>query len=126
MDFYFSVWNAILIVTFIFKAISEQSKKSKQSNRNRPTNSTNSMESIQDLLTDIFGSAISAAYPDIPDPPVVIALSGNNVKFGDYQCNSALQLANMFKQQGEFRQFQVYLIKSLKPQDTCSNNSFLQ
>lgn len=59
------------------------------------------MESIQDLLADLFRSAISAAYPNIPDPPVVIALSAGNPKFGDYQCNSAMQLANTLKQGGK-------------------------
>lgn len=59
------------------------------------------MESIQDVLTELFGIAISAAYPNIPDPPVVIALSAGNPKFGDYQCNSAMQLANTLKQGGK-------------------------
>lgn len=64
------------------------------------TNSNN-MDNIQQLLSEIFEAAIKSAFPDLPDPPVVIALSGNNVKFGDFQCNSALPIANMFKQLGQ-------------------------
>ncbi|KAF5285027.1 hypothetical protein FQR65_LT02339 [Abscondita terminalis] len=58
------------------------------------------MDTVQENLVDIFTKAIAAAFPDLPDPPVVIALSGNNPKFGDYQCNSALPIANMYKQSG--------------------------
>lgn len=46
--------------------------------------------------------AISKAFPDLPEAPVVIALSGNNPKFGDYQCNSAMQISNAYKQMGKY------------------------
>lgn len=59
------------------------------------------MDSILDTLNNLFSTAIKEAFPDIPDAPVVIALSGNNPKFGDYQCNSALQISNIFKQMGK-------------------------
>lgn len=58
------------------------------------------MQSITEILTDIFSSAISRAYPDVVDPPVLIALSGSNPQFGDYQCNSAMALAKIFRQLG--------------------------
>lgn len=58
------------------------------------------MLSIQSELNDIFGDAIASAFPDIPDAPVVIALSGNNPKFGDYQCNSAMPIVGILKAQG--------------------------
>lgn len=58
------------------------------------------MESISGILTEAFESGISKAYPDLVDPPVVIAQAGNNPKFGDYQCNSAMPIANLLKQQG--------------------------
>uniref|UniRef100_A0A1Y1NH99 Probable arginine--tRNA ligase, cytoplasmic n=1 Tax=Photinus pyralis TaxID=7054 RepID=A0A1Y1NH99_PHOPY len=63
--------------------------------------SSNNMDNLQQLLSEIFEAAIKSAFPDLPDPPVVIALSGNNVKFGDYQCNSALPIANILKQSGQ-------------------------
>ncbi|GLV39941.1 Arginyl-tRNA synthetase [Carabus blaptoides fortunei] len=58
------------------------------------------MLSIQEELSDIFAQGISAAFPDVPDAPVVIALSGTNPKFGDYQCNSAMPIAGILKSQG--------------------------
>lgn len=58
------------------------------------------MQSITDILTELFSMAITSACPDITDPPVVIALSANP-KFKDYQCNSALPLANIYKQLGK-------------------------
>ncbi|KAF7282436.1 hypothetical protein GWI33_002666 [Rhynchophorus ferrugineus] len=60
-----------------------------------------SLESIMNVLINLFTSAIKSACPEINDPPVVVALSGNNPKFGDYQCNSAMALANLYKQQGQ-------------------------
>lgn len=71
------------------------------------------MHSITDILTDLFSKAISSAYPDVPEAPVVIALSGNNPKFGDYQCNSALPIANIFKQTGK-KQYSC-IKRNLKP-----------
>ncbi|CAG9860921.1 unnamed protein product [Phyllotreta striolata] len=58
------------------------------------------MQSINNILTDLFTIAISKACPDIEDPPIVLALS-TNPKFKDYQCNSALPIANIYKQQSK-------------------------
>lgn len=58
------------------------------------------MESISNKLYIIFKTAIETALPDVADAPVVISLSGNNPKFGDYQCNSAMPIANIYKQLG--------------------------
>ncbi|XP_013189791.1 arginine--tRNA ligase, cytoplasmic [Amyelois transitella] len=52
---------------------------------------------ILDELKNVFEAAITSAYPDLEDPPVVITLSGNNPKFGDYQCNSALAISQLLK-----------------------------
>lgn len=81
---------------FILKAIEAQQL---QLNKSAPTASK--MESIVGILTDLFTTAVSKAVPDVPDPPIVIALSGNNPKFGDYQCNSAMPISNIYKQLGE-------------------------
>ncbi|KAK4887234.1 hypothetical protein RN001_003505 [Aquatica leii] len=70
-------------------------ESAKSSSRNNKT-----MDTVQEILIDVFGKAIADAFPDLPDPPIVIALSGNNPKFGDYQCNSALPIANSYKQSG--------------------------
>lgn len=53
--------------------------------------------SVVDELKNIFEIAIRSAYPDLDDPPIVISLSGNNPKFGDYQCNSAMAISQLLK-----------------------------
>ncbi|XP_071570039.1 arginine--tRNA ligase, cytoplasmic isoform X2 [Temnothorax nylanderi] len=55
--------------------------------------------SIKDNLCAVFHKAISAAYPDIVDPPVIVTTS-SNPKFGDYQCNSAMPLAQQLSSCG--------------------------
>ncbi|XP_011151941.2 arginine--tRNA ligase, cytoplasmic [Harpegnathos saltator] len=55
--------------------------------------------SINNTLCDIFREAIHLAYPDISDPPVIVTTS-NNLKFGDYQCNSAMPLAQHLSSSG--------------------------
>jgi len=52
------------------------------------------MRSIQEMLNQIFFSAIVAAYPDLPEAPVVI-MPSSNAKFGDYQCNSAMSMSQV-------------------------------
>ncbi|XP_022130022.2 arginine--tRNA ligase, cytoplasmic [Pieris rapae] len=52
---------------------------------------------VVDELKKIFTIAIQSAYPDLEDLPVVITLSGNNPKFGDYQCNSAMPISQLLK-----------------------------
>ncbi|KAJ8964239.1 hypothetical protein NQ314_005038 [Rhamnusium bicolor] len=81
-------------LTILNRAITAQSMNVQPRDETR-------MQSITDIITDTFSSAIAAAFPDITDPPVVIALSGSNPKFGDYQCNSAMPLANIYKQLGK-------------------------
>lgn len=55
--------------------------------------------SIRDNLVAVFRSAIGAAYPDVADPPVIVTTS-SNPKFGDYQCNSAMPLAQQLSGAG--------------------------
>lgn len=57
--------------------------------------------SILTALQKYFEVAIQRAYPDLPDAPVVVAVSGN-AKFGDYQCNSAMPIAQLLKAKGLF------------------------
>lgn len=56
--------------------------------------SERSMQSMQEALTALFATAIEAAYPDLPDAPVIINPS-TNAKFGDYQCNSAMSICQV-------------------------------
>ncbi|KYN19971.1 Arginyl-tRNA synthetase, cytoplasmic, partial [Trachymyrmex cornetzi] len=55
--------------------------------------------SIKDHLSAVFHKAIGTAYPDILDPPVIVTTS-TNPKFGDYQCNSAMPLAQQLSSSG--------------------------
>lgn len=55
------------------------------------------MKSLQEMLNNIFETAIAAAYPDLPEAPVVI-MPSSNYKFGDYQCNSAMSMAQVSDQ----------------------------
>lgn len=71
------------------------------SSKNSAPKKVTTMENIQEILTNLFAKAISLAFPDLTDPPIVITLSGNNPKFGDYQCNSAMPISNIYKQLGK-------------------------
>lgn len=56
--------------------------------------------SILTALVKYFEVAVQRAYPELPDAPVVVSLSGNS-KFGDYQCNSAMPITQLLKAKGE-------------------------
>ncbi|EZA54370.1 putative arginyl-tRNA synthetase, cytoplasmic [Ooceraea biroi] len=47
---------------------------------------------IHSVLCELFTDAIKAAFPEVINAPVIVT-STTNVKFGDYQCNSAMPLA---------------------------------
>jgi len=55
------------------------------------------MQSIQEELVRIFAEAIQTAFPDVPYDAVPVVPSS---KFGDYQCNAAMQLSQLLKAQG--------------------------
>lgn len=63
--------------------------------------------SIIDHFTKIFNVAITAAFPDLPNPPQAAVVVGTNPKFNDYQCNSSMQLAAFLKP--------IYAAKGTKP-----------
>lgn len=48
-------------------------------------------------LENVFEVAIESAYPDLHAPPAAVSISGNNPKFGDYQCNSAMAISQLLK-----------------------------
>ncbi|KAM9788922.1 arginine--tRNA ligase, cytoplasmic [Neosynchiropus ocellatus] len=58
-----------------------------------------SMTNINQRLQEIFGQAIRASCPELDDPPLVVT-PNQQAKFGDYQCNSAMALAQMLKAKG--------------------------
>ncbi|XP_013793092.2 arginine--tRNA ligase, cytoplasmic-like [Limulus polyphemus] len=52
------------------------------------------MNSPRELILGIFRQAVKEAFPEIEDPPVPV-LPSNQEKFGDYQCNSAMPIAQV-------------------------------
>uniref|UniRef100_A0A8B9HAM1 Arginine--tRNA ligase, cytoplasmic n=1 Tax=Astyanax mexicanus TaxID=7994 RepID=A0A8B9HAM1_ASTMX len=72
-------------------------KKSLQEER---SSNSKSMTNINQRLQEIFGDAISVAYPDLEDPPLAVT-PNQQAKFGDYQCNSAMAMAQMMKSKGQ-------------------------
>nr|XP_033783190.1 arginine--tRNA ligase, cytoplasmic isoform X1 [Geotrypetes seraphini]XP_033783191.1 arginine--tRNA ligase, cytoplasmic isoform X1 [Geotrypetes seraphini] len=67
------------------KSLEEERKKS-----------TKAMININKCLQDIFRNAIKAAFPELENPPLAVTVS-QQPKFGDYQCNSAMSIAQMLK-----------------------------
>ncbi|KAG1927905.1 arginine--tRNA ligase, cytoplasmic [Pimephales promelas] len=58
------------------------------------------MLNINQSLQQIFGKAISTAYPDLENPPLSVS-PNQQAKFGDYQCNSAMAMSQMMKAKGQ-------------------------
>ncbi|XP_051955371.1 arginine--tRNA ligase, cytoplasmic [Xyrauchen texanus] len=57
------------------------------------------MMNINQGLQQIFGEAISTAYPDLENSPLAVT-PNQQAKFGDYQCNSAMAMSQMMKAKG--------------------------
>ena len=55
------------------------------------------MKNINAVLASVFGRAVAAAFPDLPEAPAPVAPSA---KFGDYQFNGAMAIAGMLKAAG--------------------------
>lgn len=52
------------------------------------------MMNINQRLQEIFGEAIREAWPDLENPPLAVT-PNQQAKFGDYQCNSAMAMAQV-------------------------------
>lgn len=70
------------------------------------------MISISNHLTELFADAIATAYPTLPNAPAVITQS-SNIKFGDYQCNSALPIAKLLNNSEKPRDIAQTIVNSL-------------
>ncbi|TWW75273.1 arginine--tRNA ligase, cytoplasmic [Takifugu flavidus] len=57
------------------------------------------MLNISQRLQEIFGLTIRTSYPELENPPLALA-PNQQPKFGDYQCNSAMAMAQMLKAKG--------------------------
>ncbi|XP_033242751.1 probable arginine--tRNA ligase, cytoplasmic isoform X1 [Drosophila miranda] len=57
--------------------------------------------SITEHLENVFARAISLAFPEYGNIPVIIApVNSASAKYGDYQCNNAMGLAKKMKEMG--------------------------
>lgn len=52
------------------------------------------MVNINQRLQEVFGLAIRISFPELEDPPLALA-PNQQPKFGDYQCNSAMAMAQV-------------------------------
>ncbi|CAF89939.1 unnamed protein product, partial [Tetraodon nigroviridis] len=57
------------------------------------------MVNINQRLQEVFGLAIRTSFPELENPPLALA-PNQQPKFGDYQCNSAMAMAQMLKAKG--------------------------
>lgn len=58
------------------------------------------MLNVNQRLQQIFGEAINTTYPGLENPPLTVT-PNQQAKFGDYQCNSAMAMAQMMKAKGQ-------------------------
>ena len=52
------------------------------------------MANVSQQLEGVFAVAILTAFPELTDPAVAVEASKND-RFGDYQCNSAMVIAQV-------------------------------
>ncbi|KAJ8385417.1 hypothetical protein AAFF_G00189430 [Aldrovandia affinis] len=71
----------------------------KRSLQEEKSQCSKTMININQCLQEVFGNAIQAAYPDLEDSPHTVT-PNQQAKFGDYQCNSAMAMAQMMKAKG--------------------------
>ncbi|XP_041122662.1 arginine--tRNA ligase, cytoplasmic [Polyodon spathula] len=72
----------------------------KKSLQEESSKCSKNMININQRLQETFGAAIRAAYPHLENPPLAVT-PNQQPKFGDYQCNSAMAMAQMMKSKGQ-------------------------
>ncbi|XP_051903966.1 arginine--tRNA ligase, cytoplasmic [Hippocampus zosterae] len=71
----------------------------KRSLQDEPPHRGSAMMNINQRLQEIFGRAIRASCPELDSPPLSVT-PNQQAKFGDYQCNSAMAMAQLLKGKG--------------------------
>ncbi|MED6234945.1 Arginine--tRNA ligase, cytoplasmic [Ataeniobius toweri] len=71
----------------------------KRSLQEETTHCSKSMLNIIQRLQDVFSEAIRTSFPELDNPPLAVT-PNQQAKFGDYQCNSAMAMAQMLKAKG--------------------------
>lgn len=72
----------------------------KKSLQEESSKCSKNMININERLQETFGDAIRAAYPHLENAPLAVT-PNQQPKFGDYQCNSAMAMAQMMKSKGQ-------------------------
>ncbi|KAK1159156.1 arginine--tRNA ligase, cytoplasmic-like [Acipenser oxyrinchus oxyrinchus] len=72
----------------------------KKSLQEESSKCSKNMININERLQETFGDAIRAAYPHLENPPLAVT-PNQQPRFGDYQCNSAMAMAQMMKSKGQ-------------------------
>uniref|UniRef100_A0A3P8ZVL3 Arginine--tRNA ligase, cytoplasmic n=1 Tax=Esox lucius TaxID=8010 RepID=A0A3P8ZVL3_ESOLU len=75
------------------------SRLQQQSLQEERSQCSKTMMNINQRLQEIFGEAIREAFPDLENAPLAVT-PNQQAKFGDYQCNSAMAMAQMMKSKG--------------------------
>lgn len=96
IDYHLWIMLNLLLFILICSVINLQACEAQESKMKRSEEIK--MQSIQGELTRTFADAIEAAFPDVPYDAVPVVPSS---KFGDYQCNAAMQLSQLLKAQGD-------------------------
>jgi len=69
----------------------------KKQTQGPPVDFSNGMINIIKKLEGFFSEAIRRSFPDGQPLPNAAITIGQNVKFGDYQCNSAMAISGVRK-----------------------------
>ncbi|XP_058853217.1 arginine--tRNA ligase, cytoplasmic-like [Acipenser ruthenus] len=72
----------------------------KKSLQEESSKCSKNMININERLQETFGDAIRAAYPHLENAPLAVT-PNQQPRFGDYQCNSAMAMAQMMKSKGQ-------------------------
>lgn len=78
--------------------------------------------SITEYLRKMFTATIAACFPHLDNAPAIITVS-TQLKFGDYQCNSAMALSQLLKQKGQTvspRDIATRILNAVKPSTVVS------
>lgn len=114
--FIVNYWYLIGIFYLFIKAIERE--KSCTKDKIEPTENI----SIAEHLRQIFAVTISTSFPELDNAPAIITVS-TQLKFGDYQCNSAMALSQLLKQKGQTlspRDIATRILNAVEPSTVVS------
>ncbi|XP_071787585.1 arginine--tRNA ligase, cytoplasmic-like isoform X1 [Asterias amurensis] len=99
----------------LLRSIAEEEKNTAKAS----SDDANVMTNISQKLETVFATAIKASFPELPNPSVAVESSKND-RFGDYQCNSAMAIAQQLRAIGKKtspNEIAREVVKNLPPSD---------